>query len=279
MNEKRYWTFKFLARLTVVFLHIAVPPSGANVPDRNLSPLTISNNGSPKPIMPIHSNPTIQFDVVMDPLPRFPGKMSRHGISSGHVVVQVSVTDDGRLEDWIAIEAADRSFVKEVEKVIWDWGFGVPEINGIPEPVCNDILITFNAKGAQSVMANTSELLVTRLEHYQRLERNRPSLMRAKPYKVVAISDLDQLPVPEFVVPVAIPKKILRNCLGSEAVFKFFIDEDGNVRIPSLHKVSGRVSEEALSIAQDALAQWKFQSPTVNSRPVTVKAAQRFTFN
>jgi len=65
-----------------------------------------------------------------------------------------------------------------------------------------------------------------------------------------------------------------------KAVFEFYIDESGNVRIPMLREAeaSDDIEEELLVIVQDALMKWKFRPPKKNGKPVVVRVAQPIFF-
>jgi len=224
---------------------------------------------------------SIRFEAILKPQPSFPRKLAKHGITEGYAIILVSVSEEGSLVDWLTIEASDRSIIKEVEKVIWDWWFSIPEIDGIPRQVCNKITITFNAKMIQSTATDTSGGLVNR--HYDKLLQKQRYYhlgpIRSRPYRIVSVAELDQYPEATYVVPATISPELLRECMGAEAVFEFYIDEKGYVRIPSLKRVEGYADEVALNAAQQALLQWKFKPPTVNGKPVTVKVAQPFIFS
>jgi len=78
----------------------------------------------------------------------------------------------------------------------------------------------------------------------------------------------------------ATPGELLKGETNQQAVFELFIDENGNVRMPTLrdNERSERIDEQLLVIAQDALLQWKFEPPRRRGKPVVVSVAQPIHF-
>ena len=224
--------------------------------------------------------PNVAFGLIADPKPEFPADLLRRNVKSGYARIAVSVSETGMLEDWIALEASEAAFEKAIDAVIWDWWFDPPVIDGEAEPVCNEIFLSFSPKLVETRALRRGESISDRIEflHRNHIQAS-PSKAVPKSVRVYRPTELDKPLRPTHQERVVVPRSHLNSSLGSSVVFEFYIDAKGNVRIPSLQRIAGPVSEESLFAAQSALSQWKFEPPRVKGRKVTAKAAQRFTFD
>jgi TonB family protein len=59
---------------------------------------------------------------------------------------------------------------------------------------------------------------------------------------------------------------------------EFYIDPQGNVRMPSVSRETIEANEELSAVAIAAVSQWQFDPPLAKGRPVLVLAQQDFTF-
>lgn len=99
-------------------------------------------------------------------------------------------------------------------------------------------------------------------------------------YEVASLKDLDQLPE---LIHVVEPSPSHPELIGKEDVyilFKFFINAEGNVRIPTAELKDGKsVDGQILDAVHHALIQRKFTPPILDGKPVVTRAAQPFRFS
>lgn len=227
------------------------------------SPMTRSKNSN--------SQASYHFGYVDDPPPAFPRSLIERGITQGYAIIVVPVRDDGLLEDWIALEASDRFFIPEIERVIWDWWFDFPQVDGQSRSVTKRMRLEFKAvwqENRQRYLGAPNIRLLSNRHLFGPTASAQHT--RSDPYRIASIYELDQPPRPIFQAPIKVHPDLLPD-RTVEAFFHFYLDETGRVRMPALYRVEGRVEDDALAIVQEALQQWTFTPPTVDGKPVTIE--------
>lgn len=215
-------------------------------------------------------NHGINLTIEVIKFPKFPNSLLNQGYATGEVKLALDIDNDGELRDWLVTEATHPDFAKSVEYVIEKWRFSPPYINGENRSVVGHLRIDFTAK-ASVISLDTSTALSTRLNELTQYSSESTSL--ADP------EDLDAVPFPVSQIKPSVPSNVLRENNGTRATFSFYIDEAGQVRIPSLSQTDGNPDLGMLVAVQDALSQWQFEPPTVKKHPVKVKLSQVFVFN
>ena len=210
----------------------------------------------------------LKIDVIRQPV--FPQNLLMEGYTEGKVRIAFEVDHDGELRDWLAVEATHPDFVSAIARVIDSWKFSPPHINGENRSIVSTLTIDYRAKGAVLSFDIASGLATRRFNELFGFASERQSLSSVK--------DLDTVPQPIVAKKPIVPRELVEKYDGSKAVFTFYVDEEGQVRIPSLHSTDGNVELGMLLAAQDALVQWRFSPPTKNQRPARVKLAQEFVF-
>jgi len=208
------------------------------------------------------------MEIYAQPAPMYPQVLLHEGVFDGSVRVCIEVDEYGELRDYLITDTTNKQFSKSVKAVIEDWNFSVPIMNGDPSSVVFRLKIDFSADGSV-VNLTIPGAANLRLGFAQKFfEEN---------YVAIA-SDLDAEPRPTSIVKPSIPTSALEDYANTFCIFEFFVDQQGNVRMPTLSEKSEDIDDRMLLAAQDALEQWKFVPPTVNGRPTNTKLAQRFQF-
>ena len=91
---------------------------------------------------------------------------------------------------------------------------------------------------------------------------------------VVPFSQLDSIPRPVYMEEFALHTGLLDQPYTEFIYYEFFIDEEGNVRMPVLR--NSDASYDVLAVIYDSLLKWKFEPPTRNGRPVITRVIQPF---
>ena len=209
----------------------------------------------------------LTIDVKREPV--FPISLQQQGYSDGKVVIAFEVDYSGELRDWIVLEATHPAFVDALANVIDTWDFSPPKINGESRSIVSRLIVNYHTSG-NVLSFDLVSGLATRFNELTGWQSQRIALAE--------VADLDSPPTPTRVIKPSVPKDVLQKYSGSKAVFTFYVDENGRVRIPVLHRIDGEADPGMLLAAQEALEQWRFEPPTVNSHPVSIQLSQQFVF-
>lgn len=211
----------------------------------------------------------VELSIKVVKQPVFPHILKLEGFSKGQVSLLLEISYEGELLDWLVYRADHKRFVGAVEAVIADWKFSQPSRNGNPISVIARVDVNFESTGD-----------IVSLDHFGAFQQMTKFNERYSPHAVgiAAVAQLDAPPSAIHVAPPLIAQSLLDKHGSGICVFKFFIDTEGNVRLPHLSKVEGYVDDRLILAAQDALAQWRFVPPTIGGRAVVVEVSQPFHF-
>lgn len=211
----------------------------------------------------------LEFAIQESKDPKFPLTLKALGYEEGSAVFAIYINQYGGLEDYLLLEASHVDFAKAVEKVLPDWSYSVPLVDGEVASIVSRIKVKFErGKGVIYESTGYSNILGHINSHFADDEA----------YRIFALDELDSIPIPTHMEKPSFHVDLLEERDIVNAVFEFFIDTEGNVRIPTLREADDKVDERLLVIAQNALLQWKFQPPMHKGKPVVAKAAQPFRF-
>ncbi len=203
-------------------------------------------------------------------LPLYPMPLEQEGIFEGHAKIALDIDYSGELRDWIIVEASHPSFAIALEQVVDDWRFSAPFINGENRSVVTQLDFDFRSQGTVVSLSSGISSINRRL--------NEITAFRANEITVSRIKDLDTLPYPIQKINPQVPQEMIDEHNGTRAVFTFYVDQAGQVRIPVLTQTDGDPDPVMLLAAQDAISQWRFEPPTQNKRPAIIRLSQAFVF-
>lgn len=215
-----------------------------------------------------YSHAQVQFAVNENRDPIFPNGLKREGVEEGFATFAIFVNHFGELEDFLLLEASRIEFAEAVKRVLPTWDYSVPFLDGEPAPIVSRVLVKF--KRGSGVVYETSGY---ESFNHQLLPHSTP-----QEYRVYSPSDLDSIPLITHIERPTFHLDLLEDREIVNAVFQFYIDEQGDVRIPTLREADDKVDERLLLIAQEALMQWKFEPPRRNGKAVVARVAQPFRF-
>jgi TonB family protein len=199
-------------------------------------------------------------------MPVYPLEMVRLGAREGKVVVALSVDTKGQLEDLLVIAHTHPDFADAAVAALRRWTFEPATLGGTPVAAVTEITIDFAVEGTSVVSMTPSDTLAAYFY----------SIHQAKDtYRPHTLHELDRIPTPIAAPGPQYPRELADRGRSGDVTVHFFIDEKGNVRIPSIDNTS---DAELGSLAILALRQWKFEAPTCKGVPVLVKASQVFRF-
>jgi TonB family protein len=202
--------------------------------------------------------PTLTIRRAVNPI--FPRRLNEEGVVEGQCRVAISVDSNGKLAEYLVIGYTHPGLVEPVINALKQWEFEPPTWNGQPIAMQRDVEFNFENHGAVISMD---------LQSYVGLMVNRvfPDRFTFRPR---TLKEIDRIPTPLKADAPLVPKSA-----HGEAVVEFFIDDQGDVRMPSL------VSADNADLGDAAVAAvrgWKFEPPMCQGKPALVRAQQTFRF-
>jgi len=196
--------------------------------------------------------------------PQLSPVMIMQGVTEGQVVVAIDVSAEGKLTDWLVLGYSHPALVRNCIDALKLWKYVPARIDGVPVPVQTELTINFSAEGVV-ISRNMMDLG----DYMMRMTGPRLALARR------SATELDTAPV---VVTKVTPKYALeaeQQGVKGEVTVHFYIDEKGEVRMPS---VEGEAHPYLAQQALDAVRGWRFTPATAKGKPVMVAARQNFSF-
>ena len=197
--------------------------------------------------------------------PVFPEQLIAAYRNGGRVRVLASVNREGRLEEWLVLSHTAREFAEAAVAALQRWEFEPARLRGEPVDVCFELTFTFEVKGC--VISVTPMDTVAAMFN---------TLLDTEEYHPCSLREIDRIPTPLAAVAPEYPQSLAARGITGEITVDFYIDEQGNVRMPF---VLGRPPMALAHLAVGAVRQWKFEPPTRRGVPVLVHARQVFHFS
>ncbi len=243
--------------LVILFLSLGLPVALLAGPEEEIPRYTAN------------AQSLLEFSIHESKDPIFPNGLRSRGFTEGNATFAIYVNQYGELEDYLLLEASHIDFANAVERVINDWNYSVPLVDGEVAAIASKINVKFErGKGIVYETIGFEPMLSEFLNH-KRTNDN---------YRVFTLDELDSIPIPNHIEKPSFHVDMLEEREIVNAVFEFYIDTEGNVRIPTLREADDQVDERLLIIAQEALLQWKFDPPMRKNKSVVARAAQPFRF-
>lgn len=192
----------------------------------------------------------------------YPATLIRLGVTSGEVRAIVSIDERGKLADFLVVASTHDDFTQAVTSGLSRCAFEPARWNETPVPIVMPVDFDFRREGLAVTSLTASEVL--------QLEVARPRLWSDASETLADLRPLDRAPQPMRTVSPLRPETGV-----GEATFRFYIDETGAVRMPT---VVSMTSENMARAALDALLQWRFEPPLRRGRPVIAQVSQQFVF-
>jgi TonB family protein len=208
---------------------------------------------------------SIQFNPDNTP-PQFPLSLKMDGITQGSATIAISVSDEGRLTDWLMLGYTHELFAKASVAALKEWRFTPAMLDGTPVPAKAELTFNFTLEGAVISANIVNHFLFDNFE-------GRADGLHA--YRLRGPSEIDRLPVPVFAVAPKYAVEAEQQGVHGRVEVRFYIDETGAVRMPA---VASDTHPYLANSAVAALREWRFEPPTRHGRPVLIAASQVFAF-
>lgn len=206
---------------------------------------------------------TIGVEVTVEP--QIPARLRMEGLRDGRVTFAVDVDAEGKLTDWLVIEASHTELIAPCAEAMQRWRFVPARYDGVRVPARTQFTLHISQTGA--VVSRTT---VDALNDF--MERLTP---RPLDYRISRADEIDRpLAVLAQVSP-EYARDAERQGVGGRVRVYFFVDEEGRVRLPA---VPAETHPYLSGVAVRAMREWRFTPPTRAGRPVAVAAVQEFDF-
>jgi len=204
--------------------------------------------------------------IVQTIEPAFPAAMVQRGITQGEASLAINTGPDGRLVDLLVVSYSRPEFAEAAKSAVKQWTFEPARLDGEPVGTTVEIRFSFEAHGVIVSMSTVGDVLDAQLA---RIFRDGFS------YQPCGARTLDKLPAPVVSVTPRYSKELAARGIKGRVRIEFYIDEDGNVRLPAT-----TITDDSMltALAVEAIKQWKFSPPTSRGRAVLVRASQDFEF-
>lgn len=203
--------------------------------------------------------------VVVTVEPQIPARLRLEGLHGGRITFAVDVDAEGKLLDWLVLEASHAELIQPCSEAIQRWRYEPARYDDERVPARTHFTLNISQSGA--VVSRTAMDMVS--DFVERLAG------RALEYRICRADELDRpLTALTTVNPAYGRDAEAQGVVGSVKVY-FFVDEQGRVRLPA---VPADTHPHLSGIAVKAMREWRFPTPTRGGRPVTVAALQVFEF-
>ncbi len=191
---------------------------------------------------------------------------SRNLAINGEVTMRMAVLidEEGNIFDWMPTHTSDRMLIPAMKNVINKWKFE-PVLDEEGEPSWLYATISFK-------LIMTGQLV--NLTMMEAAQSKFPHLLDDDFDLVIPFSRLDSIPRPVYMEELTVYEGMLDAPHTEFIFYEFFIDEEGNVRMPVLR--NSDASYDVLAVIYESLMKWKFEPPTRNGRPVVTRVIQPF---
>ncbi len=199
-------------------------------------------------------------------VPPLSPSMRLDGVTEGKLIVAISVSSEGRLNDWLVLGYTHRGLVDPCIEAMKEWRFTPARLNGVPVPTQTEVTIHYTAVGVVISHSTVGEVLNARLDAITGLRMiEHPCSAR----------ELDGLPARINTVQPLYAKAAEDQGVRGKVQVHFYIDQTGAVRMPA---VNADANPYLSDIAVSAVRAWRFQPPMSHGSPVLVAAVQAFNF-
>lgn len=193
-------------------------------------------------------------------LPIYPDSVKEDGLTTGWVTAIISHDTAGQTTDVLVVDSTHPRYTASVREAVMHWKFS-PEANvGLNQaPV---VRFYFSSKGVVMIQASGMGRVMT-------LDTP-PDTLRFPTFGSLDTQPraLEQ-PMPVF------PQSLRGRVNSGTATVTFYVDETGRARAAVVTEAS---SPEFAEAAREAVAQWRYEAPRQNGRPVVAVQNWNFRF-
>jgi TonB family protein len=213
------------------------------------------------------SNPDLQPIGITHSLDQaFPESLAHMYPNGGEARILVTIRSDGELGEWLVTAYSAPEFKEQAVAALKEIKFSPARYKGESIAARSEITLTFETRG----------MLVSSSASMDSFALGTRSPGRLSGFEAIPLSKLDRAPAVLKTVSPRYPKELADRGLVGSVVVDFFIDEAGDVKMPSVLEPEANPLADA---AVNAIRQWKFETPVYRGKPALVHARQVFNFD
>jgi TonB family protein len=218
------------------------------------------------PAMARQANPDLQPIGITHSLDHaFPESLARMHPNGGEARILVTIRADGELAEWLVTSYTASDFKTEAISALKEMKFSPARYKGDRITARSEITLSFETRG---MLISTS----TSMDSFEVATRSGPKFGA---YQAVPVEKLDRLPKALRSVAPLYPQEVADRGFSGDVVVDFFIDESGEVKMPSVLGLDTSPLGEA---AVRAVRQWRFETPMYQGKPALAHVQQVFKF-
>ena len=193
-------------------------------------------------------------------LPIYPDSDKQRGLTTGIVTAIVSHDSAGHPTDVLVIDSTHPRFTEAVRAAVSHWRFS-PEAN-VGTAQAPVVRFFFSSKGVVLIQSPGMQKVLTGDRVTDTVHFPTFGSLDAQPRAI-------EQPMPVF------PHSLRGRVNAGSATVTFYVDETGRVRAAI---VTDATSPEFAEAARQAVAQWRYEAPRQNGRPVVAVENWNFRF-
>ncbi len=224
--------------------------------------LTVSATAAPI-VPPTDAEP---IKIIQTEPAAFPPLLAQQNVTRGWSKVVVGIDATGQLADALVIGCSHPEFAKSALAALHQWQFEPAHVQG--EAIFTVTQLDFHFRDRTQGASVVTQPTPDKVEQLQAKIRPESNLL-------VRFDELDCLPIPIHLVSPAYSADDAQRHAGKKVIVRFYIDETGKVRLPTLAYADDLVTaRQALA----AVAEWRFIPPKYQNQPVITRTSQTFVF-
>ncbi len=197
--------------------------------------------------------------------PNFPDMVRLEGLAEGHVALAISRTPAGLPSDILVLMATDARLAAAAVDAAREWRF--QPTSDPAELAARTVRIGFKLGGVVIYPFGKNHI-------EEVLSAVSESKLR-EPILVPRLQSLSQAPKPLAQPMPAYPAALRSRAIEGSATVRFYVDEEGRVRLPEVIEAT---TPEFADAAITAVSQWRYQPPQQGGRAIVVSDNWAFQF-
>jgi TonB family protein len=197
--------------------------------------------------------------------PAFPDTARLDGFATGHVTVALSRNAQGETVDILVLSATHPQMADNAVNAVRQWRFSPS--NNPADLAPHVVRIDFRTHGVVVFPYGKNPV--------EERDIGKPATKLSETAKVPSFQSLAQQPKALVQPMPAYPASLVSRKIEGTAAVRFYVDEDGRVRLPELIEAT---TPEFAEAALAAVAQWRFEPPQVGGRTIIASSNWQFQF-
>ena len=197
--------------------------------------------------------------------PDFPDMARLEGLGEGHVALAIGRTAAGEPTDVLVLQATDSRLAAAVVEAAREWRF--KPSNDPADLVSRTVRIGFRLNGVIVYPFGK--------KHIEEVLDAVSDIKMREPVRVPRVQSLAQAPKPLAQPMPAYPAVLQSQAIEGSAAVRFYVDEEGRVRLPEVIEAT---TPEFADAALAAVAQWRYEPPQHRGRNIVASDNWAFQF-